>query len=59
MKLVSDINEWIKFCGELVYEMRDYKSSDYKQGMAEGVEMAVAMLTEYLQDYPEFNDPKK
>lgn len=59
MKLVSDIKEWINFCDELVYEIRDYKSSDYKKGVAEGVEMAVAMLKDYLREYPEFNDPEK
>lgn len=59
MELFKDINEWIAFCDELVYQMRDFKSSDYKKGVADGVEMAVDMLKSYLSDYPEFNDPNK
>jgi hypothetical protein len=57
--IFEDINEWIAFCDELVYQMRDFKSSDYKKGVADGVEMAVDMFKAYLKDYPEFNDPKK
>lgn len=59
MNLIEDIKEWIAFCDELVYQMRDFKSSEYKKGMADGVEMAVDMLKDYLQEYPEFADPLK
>jgi hypothetical protein len=58
VSLVEDIKEWIAFCDVLVYEMRDFKSSDYKKGMADGVEMAVDMLRGYLSEYPEFKDPQ-
>jgi len=59
VKLVDDIKEWLAFCDELVYQMRDFKSSEYKKGVADGIEMAVDMLKGYLEDYPEFFDPKK
>lgn len=57
VNIYKDINEWIAFCDELVYQMRDFKSSDYKKGMADGVEMAVDMFKSYLSNYPEFVDP--
>lgn len=53
MSLQKDIKEWQAFCEELVYQMRDYKSSEYKKGVADGIEMAVDMLKEYLKDCPE------
>lgn len=59
MQLSEDIKEWIAFCDELVYQMKDFKSSEYKKGVAEGIEMAVDMLKGYLEEYPEFNDPKQ
>lgn len=59
VKLKDDINEWMAFCDELVYQMRDFKSSDYKKGVADGIEMAVDMLKGYLEEYPEFKDPEK
>jgi len=59
VQLSEDIKEWITFCDELVYEMKDFKSSEYKQGVADGIEMAVDMLKEYLKEYSEFNDPKE
>jgi len=58
VKVFQDIKEWIAFCDELVYQMRDFKSSDYKKGVADGIEMAVDMLKGYLNEYPEFNTPK-
>ncbi|MFZ5945996.1 MAG: hypothetical protein ACOYVD_18045 [Bacillota bacterium] len=59
MKIMDDIKEWVTFCDELVYQMRDFKSSEYKKGVADGIEMAVDMLKGYLEDYPEFKDPAK
>jgi len=59
VKLSDDIKEWIAFCDELVFQMRDFKSSDYKKGVADGIEMAVDMFKGYLSEYPEFNDPEK
>ncbi|NLT93978.1 MAG: hypothetical protein GXW85_00295 [Clostridia bacterium] len=58
MGIFEDIKEWMAFCDELVYQMRDFKSSEYKKGVADGVEMAVDMLKSYLKEYPELNDPK-
>jgi len=59
VNLFEDIKEWITFCDELVYEMQDFKSNEYKQGVADGIEMAVDMFKGYLNEYPEFSDPKK
>lgn len=53
MRLKEDIKEWLAFCDELVYQMKDFKSSEYKKGVADGIEMAVDMLREYLKDCPE------
>lgn len=58
MAVFDDIKEWMEFCDELAFQMDDFKSSDFKQGMAEGVRMAANMLREYMVEYPEFNDPK-
>ncbi|MFZ7103286.1 MAG: hypothetical protein ACOWWO_11620 [Peptococcaceae bacterium] len=59
MKVMDDIKEWVAFCDELVYQMRDFKSSEYKKGVADGIEMAVDMLKGYLEDYPEYKDLEK
>ena len=40
-------------------ELKGSKASDYRIGMAEGIEMAADMLRNYLVDYPEFVDPKE
>ena len=39
-------------------EMRDTKSSEYKLGVADGLAQALDMLYPYLEDYPEFVDPR-
>jgi len=59
VKLAEDIQEWLDFCDQLVYEIRDFKATDYKKGVADGIEMAMNMLKEYLKDYPDFFPPKK
>lgn len=59
MALMDDVTEWVAFCDDLVAEMKGTKASEYKQGLAEGVEMAAQMLRDYLVDYPEFIDPKE
>lgn len=58
-KLAADIKEWMEFCDELVYQIRDFKSSEYKKGMAEGINMAVDMLKDYLEDHPELFPKEK
>lgn len=57
--LMDDVIEWLDFCDNLVTEMKDSKASDYRIGLAEGIEMATAMLRDYLVDYPEYVDPKE
>lgn len=56
--LMDDMIEYLGFCDDLAREMGDTKSSEYKAGMVEGLEMAANMLRDYLVDYPDFVDPK-
>lgn len=57
-KLKEAINEWITFCNRLTYELKDFKGDEYKNGVAEGIDMAVSMFEDYLEDFPELNAPK-
>lgn len=59
MSLMDDVIEWLDFCDHLAQEMKDSKASDYRIGLAEGVEMAADMLRDYLVEYPEYVDPKE
>lgn len=59
MALMDDVIEWMDFCDNLVAELKGSKASDYRIGMAEGIEMAADMLRNYLVEYPEFIDPKE
>lgn len=59
MPLMDDVIEWVEFCDNLVAELKGSKASDYRIGMADGIEMAAEMLRNYLVDYPEFVDPKE
>lgn len=59
MPLMDDVLEWLDFCDRLSAEMKDSKASDYRIGLAEGVEMAADMLRDYLVEYPEYVDPKE
>lgn len=58
MALMDDLIEYIDFCDDLVKEMQDTKSSEYKMGVADGIEQALSMLRDYLIEYPDFVDPK-
>ena len=59
MALMEDMMEYLGFFDDLAREMNDTKSSDYKIGMAEGIEMCANMLRAYLVDYPGFVVPKR
>lgn len=58
MTLMQDMIQYLEFCEDMIYEMKDTKSSDYKVGIVEGLEMATSMLRDYLEAYPDFVDPK-
>ena len=58
MSLVEELNGSVDFCYDYMVEMRDTKSSEYKQGVADGLAQALEMLYPYLEDYPEFVDPR-
>ncbi len=58
MALMDDLNEYIDFCDDLIRELKDTKASDYKMGVADGMEQAISMLCDYLVEYPGFIDPK-
>lgn len=58
MTLMQDMIQYLEFCEDMIYEMKDTKSSDYKHGIVEGLEMATSMLRDYLETYPDFVDPK-
>lgn len=58
MSLVEDLNGYVDFCYDYMVEMRDTKSSEYKMGIADGLAQALEMLYPYLEDYPEFVDPR-
>lgn len=59
MALMDDMIEYLGFCEDMIYEMKDTKASDYKVGIVEGLEMATSMLRDYLEAYPDFVDPSK
>lgn len=58
MALLDDCMEWLNFCEDLIREISDSKSSDFKRGQVDGLRLATDMLRDYLVDYPEFVDPK-
>ena len=58
MSLVEELNGYVDFCYDLMVEMRDTKSSEYKMGVADGMEQALTMLYDYLEEYPGFIDPR-
>ncbi len=58
MSLVEELNGYVDFCYDLMVEMRDTKSSEYKMGVADGLAQALEMLYPYLEDDPEFIDPR-
>lgn len=51
--LRESLAELISFSDRLVYEMRDFKSGEYRSGVADGIEMAIDMLKNHLEDFPE------
>lgn len=58
MALMDDCMEWLDFCDDLIREITDSKSSDFKRGQVDGIMMATEMLKDYLMDYPGYVDPK-
>ncbi|SMB80217.1 hypothetical protein SAMN00017405_0848 [Desulfonispora thiosulfatigenes DSM 11270] len=53
--LRESLAEYISFSDRLVYEMRDFKSDEYRAGVADGIEMAIDMLKSYLEGFPELD----
>lgn len=58
-KLRQSIDEFYSYSDRLVYEMRDFKASEYRSGVADGIDMALDMLKDYLYDFPEIYDRNK
>lgn len=58
-KLRESLSELVSFSDKLIFEMRDFKSDEYRMGVADGVEMALDMLKSYLEDFPELKDASK
>lgn len=57
MAVMDDINGFMDFLYDYIYEMKATKSSEYKLGKADGLQEAYDMLRDYVIDYPEFVDP--
>ena len=58
MSLMDDLNGYVDFCYDSMMEMKNTKSSEYKMGIADGMEQMLTMLYDYLEEYPEFIDPR-
>lgn len=50
MDIKQIILKWEKENMAIVNEIRDYKSTEYKSGFADGIELAVQSLLAYLDD---------
>ncbi|WP_035268373.1 hypothetical protein [Desulfitibacter alkalitolerans] len=50
MKFQEIILKWEKENMEIIEEIRNYKSTEYKTGFADGMEIAIQSLLAYLAD---------
>ncbi|MEW6624331.1 MAG: cap-binding protein [Bacillota bacterium] len=50
MRFQEIILKWEKENMAIVNEIRNYKSTEYKSGFADGLELAILSLLAYLQD---------
>lgn len=53
MTLKEAIERWERENSTLLYEIRGYKSSEYKIGFADGLEQALESLKSYLSECTE------
>ena len=58
MSLMDDLNSYVDYCYDIMTEMKNTKSGEYKMGIADGMQDALFMLFDYLEDYPDFIDPR-
>lgn len=58
MSLMDDLNGYVDYCYDIMTEMKNTKSGEYKMGIADGMQDALFMLFDYLEDYPDFIDPR-
>lgn len=58
MSLMDDLNGYVDFCNDLMLEMKNTKSGEYKMGVADGIQQTLEMLYDYLECYPGFVDPR-
>lgn len=49
MKIEDAIKIWENENIQLIEEIRDFKASEYKNGMADGIEIAIESLKIYLE----------
>lgn len=54
MKIKEAIKIWIKDNEEIIAEMKDFKSDEYKTGLAEGLEIALDSLKAYLSECEDY-----
>ncbi len=50
MKFQEIVLKWEKENMEIVEQIRNYKSTEYKTGFADGIEVAIQALIAYLVD---------
>lgn len=51
MSLKESLQETIRLYEAIMKELRDYKSNEYKQGIAEGLEMALEAVKVNLEEH--------
>jgi len=54
MKIKEAIEKWLQENKALVAEIKDYKSDEYKSGIADGIEIALESLKVYLEECDDF-----
>ena len=50
MTLRDELLATLKTYEEILYELREYKSNEYKQGLADGLEMMIDAIKVCLED---------
>jgi hypothetical protein len=53
MSLKESLTEMIQFYEAILHEMRDFKAGEYKQGVADGMDMVIEAVKCCLEDAQE------
>ncbi|MBZ4686894.1 MAG: hypothetical protein PWQ96_558 [Clostridia bacterium] len=54
MKIKEAVEKWQQEYEAIVAEIRDFKSDEYKSGLADGIEMAIESLLVYLEECDDY-----